>query len=172
MRSSRERGSSTNRGGGRDEVNGDGWSATLGSSGSGGVLKKKSKFVAPECNCGAFAILFMSSTLGNPNRLFYGCPYFKTPAPHCKFFRWLDEYVVSNDQEVSKPALDGCWKQNEGKQIGSTEFDVKVRQLEKRVAELEMQLKETKNTKSGSGFNSTWWMFFAFVFGIVFGHLI
>ncbi|MED6151340.1 hypothetical protein PIB30_081548, partial [Stylosanthes scabra] len=76
MTSSRERWSSSNRGGGREGVNGDGC-GTLGSSGSGNALKKKSKFIAPECNCGTFAILFMSSTLGNPNRLFYGCPYFK-----------------------------------------------------------------------------------------------
>ncbi|MED6122706.1 hypothetical protein PIB30_042422 [Stylosanthes scabra] len=85
MGSSRERWFSSNC---RDGGNSEGWSATLGSSGSAGIgaLKKRSKFVALECNCGVFAILFMSSTLVNPNRLFYGCPYFKTPAPHCKFF--------------------------------------------------------------------------------------
>ncbi|MED6146696.1 hypothetical protein PIB30_036932 [Stylosanthes scabra] len=107
MGSRRERWSSSNRGGGRDGVNGDGWSATLGSSGSAGALKRKSKFLAPECNCGTFAILFMSSTLGNPNRLFYGCPYFKTPAPHCKYFVWLDDYVASCDEEVRKVAIYG-----------------------------------------------------------------
>ncbi|MED6202253.1 hypothetical protein PIB30_103475 [Stylosanthes scabra] len=113
MRSSRERWSSSNRGGGGND---DGWSAALGSSRSAGVgaLKKRSKFVAPKCNCRAFAILFMSSTLGNPNRIFYGCPYFKTPAPHCKLFAWLDEYVASSDQEVNKPALygGGEWRVN------------------------------------------------------------
>ncbi|MED6106333.1 hypothetical protein PIB30_003739, partial [Stylosanthes scabra] len=44
---------------------------------SAGALRKKSKFLAHECNYGTYAILFMSSTIGNSSRLFYGCPYFK-----------------------------------------------------------------------------------------------
>ncbi|MED6193884.1 hypothetical protein PIB30_023406 [Stylosanthes scabra] len=111
MASSRERCYSSNRGGGRDRVNGDGWSGSMGSSGSGSMLKKRSKFVAPECNCGTFAILFMSSTLENPNRLFYGCPYFKTPAPHCKFFKWFDEYVGCSEQELRNRLFQGGGKQ-------------------------------------------------------------
>ncbi|MED6148761.1 hypothetical protein PIB30_055916 [Stylosanthes scabra] len=114
MASSRERWSSLSLSGGRGGMNGDGWSGTLGSSRSGNTLKKKSKFIALECNCGTLAILFMSSTLGNPNKLFYGCPYFKTPTPHCKYFSWLDEYVAGCDQEVSKPIFQGGGKQIEG----------------------------------------------------------
>ncbi|MED6136035.1 hypothetical protein PIB30_052236 [Stylosanthes scabra] len=75
--SSKERWSGSNRDSGRDGGDGEGWSFSKASTQSGGASKKKSKFVAPECNCGAFAILFMSSTSENPNRLFYGCPYFK-----------------------------------------------------------------------------------------------
>ncbi|MED6157644.1 hypothetical protein PIB30_025081 [Stylosanthes scabra] len=171
MGSSRERWSSSNcRGGGNNE----GWSAALSSFGSAGIgaLKKRSKFVAPECNCGAFAILFMSSTLGNPNRPFYGCPYFKTPAPHCKFFAWLDEYVASSDQEVNKTALYGRGKRMEGQQTGSAEFDVKVKELEDRVVGLEMKLRNTKHAKSVSGYMRTWLLLVAFVFGILIGHVI
>ncbi|MED6181904.1 hypothetical protein PIB30_023746 [Stylosanthes scabra] len=113
MGSNRERWPASNRGSGRDVGDGEGWSATKASSGSAGGLKKKSRFVSPECNCGSYAILFMSSTLRNPNRLFYECPYFKTPAPHCKFFKWLDEYVASCDDEVTKPPYIGCGKQLE-----------------------------------------------------------
>ncbi|MED6185499.1 hypothetical protein PIB30_057701 [Stylosanthes scabra] len=69
----------------------------MGSSGSVETLRKKSKFLAPKYNCGAYPILFMSSTIGNFNRLFYGCPYFK-----------------------------GREKQIENQQIESPQFDVKV----------------------------------------------
>ncbi|MED6187670.1 hypothetical protein PIB30_078579 [Stylosanthes scabra] len=110
MASSRERWSSSNHDGGREAVNGNGWSGTLGSSGSDNVSKKRSRFVAPECNYGTFAILFMSSTIGNPNRpnrLFYGCPYFKSNAPHCKFFAWLDDYVACCEKDGSKLVFKG-----------------------------------------------------------------
>ncbi|MED6218542.1 hypothetical protein PIB30_027468 [Stylosanthes scabra] len=172
MASSRERWSSSNRGDGRDGMNGDGWSGTLGSFGSGNALKKKIKFIAPKCNCGTFAILFMSSTLGNPNRLFYGCPYSKTFAPHFKYFAWLDEYVAGCDQEVSKPVFQGGGKQIEGKQSGSAQFDLKVRQLEDRVVGLEMQLRNNKHEKSGSGFTGISFMVFAFVLCIALGNVI
>ncbi|MED6137760.1 hypothetical protein PIB30_067995 [Stylosanthes scabra] len=171
MASSRERWSSSNRGGGRDGVNSDGCS-TLGSSGSGNALKKKSNFIAPECNCGIFAILFMSSILRNPNRLFYEYPYFKTPAPHCNYFAWLDEYVASSDQEVSKPVFKAGGKQIEGQQSGSAQFDDKVRELEDILVGLEMQLRDNKNDKSGSRFIGISFMVVAFVLGIALGNVI
>ncbi|MED6168858.1 hypothetical protein PIB30_015692 [Stylosanthes scabra] len=74
------------------------WSGTCGSgkSGAGGEwIRRKKKFAAPRCNCGAYAILFHSSTSGNPNRLFFGCSNFKTSTLHCRYFAWLDEYVAS-----------------------------------------------------------------------------
>ncbi|MED6216084.1 hypothetical protein PIB30_004109 [Stylosanthes scabra] len=144
----------------------------MGSSGSGNALKKKSKFIAPECNCGTYAILFMSSTCGNPNRLFYGCPYFKTPAPHCGFFKWLDEYVACCGQEMRKPLFQGGGKQFEGLQSGSPQFDPKVYDLEDRVAGLELQLRDNKHASSGSGFNKIAFMVVGFVFGVVFGSVI
>ncbi|MED6126961.1 hypothetical protein PIB30_083541 [Stylosanthes scabra] len=53
---------------------GESFSANAGSNGSsvGGVLKKKKKFIAPLCSCGAYAILFEASTPSNPNRLSLG----------------------------------------------------------------------------------------------------
>ncbi|MED6125923.1 hypothetical protein PIB30_073260 [Stylosanthes scabra] len=173
MGSSREMWSSSNRDGRRGGVNGEGGSATLGSSGSAGAWRKKSKFLAPECNCGTYAILFMSSTLGNPNRLFYVCPYFKTPAPHCKYFAWLDDYVASCEEEVTKHAIHGRGKQiDTQQQTDSAQFERIVRKLENRVIELEMQLRDDKHVKSGSGFSSVSLMVVAFVFGIAFGNLI
>ncbi|MED6201055.1 hypothetical protein PIB30_091283 [Stylosanthes scabra] len=163
MGSSREMWSSSNRDGGRGGVNGEGGSATLGSSESAHALRKKSKFLAPKCNCGTYAILFMSSTLENPNRLFYGCPYFKTPAPHCKYFAWLDDYVASCDEEVTKHAIHGRGKQIDTQQ--QTDFERIVKELEDRVIGLEMQLRDDKHVKSGSGFSSVSLMVVAFVFG-------
>ncbi|MED6191199.1 hypothetical protein PIB30_113806, partial [Stylosanthes scabra] len=32
---------------------------------------------APRCKCGVYAILYLSKTSNNPNRLFFGCPFFK-----------------------------------------------------------------------------------------------
>ncbi|MED6131851.1 hypothetical protein PIB30_013814 [Stylosanthes scabra] len=132
----------------------------MGSSGNGSALKKRSKFITPECNCGTFVVLFMSSTLENPNRLFHGCPYFKTPAPHCKFFAWLDEYVARCGQELRKPLFQGDEKQFERQQSGSPEFDLKVCNLEDRVVGLEKQLRDNKHV------NIIAFMVVAFVFGI------
>ncbi|RYR49616.1 hypothetical protein Ahy_A07g036138 [Arachis hypogaea] len=55
--------------------------------------------ISPKCFCGEHAILFMSKTSSNPNRLFLGCPFYKTDfvqvkQPHCKFFLWLDEHIT------------------------------------------------------------------------------
>ncbi|MED6189109.1 hypothetical protein PIB30_092531 [Stylosanthes scabra] len=32
---------------------------------------------APKCHCGVYAVLYLSKTSTNPNRLFFGCPFFK-----------------------------------------------------------------------------------------------
>ncbi|MED6155855.1 hypothetical protein PIB30_009329 [Stylosanthes scabra] len=33
--------------------------------------------VAPKCDCGVYAVLYLSRTSNNPNRLFFGCPFYK-----------------------------------------------------------------------------------------------
>ncbi|RYR38254.1 hypothetical protein Ahy_A09g043230 [Arachis hypogaea] len=33
--------------------------------------------ISPKCFCGVYAIMFMSKTSNNPNRLFLGCPFYK-----------------------------------------------------------------------------------------------
>ncbi|MED6126387.1 hypothetical protein PIB30_077889 [Stylosanthes scabra] len=49
---------------------------------------------APKCKCGVYAILYLSKTSNNPNRLFFGCPFFKIGGTHCNFFLWLDRHVA------------------------------------------------------------------------------
>ncbi|MED6191999.1 hypothetical protein PIB30_006147 [Stylosanthes scabra] len=154
MENSREMWSSLNRDGGRGGGNGDGWSATLDFSGSAGALRKKSKFFAPECNCGTYAILFMSSTLGILINYFMGAhtsshlqtidSLGQTPAPHYKYFAWVDEYVVSCDEEVIKPIIHGRGKQIVTQQTDSAQFERIVRELENIIVGLEMQLKNDK----------------------------
>ncbi|QHO20638.1 uncharacterized protein DS421_11g339720 [Arachis hypogaea] len=50
--------------------------------------------VAPRCFCGVYAIMYMSKTVSNPNRIFLGCPFYKGKEGHCKFFVWLDEHLI------------------------------------------------------------------------------
>ncbi|RYR58719.1 hypothetical protein Ahy_A05g024606 [Arachis hypogaea] len=45
--------------------------------GSGPKGKDGKDGVAPKCFCGEHAILFMSKTSSNPNRLFFDCPFYK-----------------------------------------------------------------------------------------------
>ncbi|RYR46831.1 hypothetical protein Ahy_A07g032671 [Arachis hypogaea] len=33
--------------------------------------------VVPRCFCGVYAIMYMSKTVSNPNRIFLGCPFYK-----------------------------------------------------------------------------------------------
>ncbi|RYR04828.1 hypothetical protein Ahy_B06g084606 [Arachis hypogaea] len=44
--------------------------------GSGPMGKDGKDGVSPKCFCGEHAILFMSKTSSNPNRLFFNCPFF------------------------------------------------------------------------------------------------
>ncbi|QHO35927.1 uncharacterized protein DS421_9g279490 [Arachis hypogaea] len=50
--------------------------------------------VARRCFCGVYAIMYMSRTIRNPNRVFMGCPFYKGNQPHCKFFLWVDEHLA------------------------------------------------------------------------------
>ncbi|QHO34237.1 uncharacterized protein DS421_9g265220 [Arachis hypogaea] len=50
--------------------------------------------VARRCFCGVYAIMYMSRTSSNPNRIFLGCPFYKGNEPHCKFFVWVDEHLA------------------------------------------------------------------------------
>ncbi|QHN78711.1 uncharacterized protein [Arachis hypogaea] len=136
---------------GRDVVNDESRSATTGSSGSVGPRKtmKKKRFNAPRCYCGTHAILFLSSTELNPNRLFYGCPNFKSSGSHCKYFAWLDDFVALLDFEGSKSLGFDSGKQLEDQHVAAAEMlGGKVRELEHTVHALELQVKRCKHVHS------------------------
>ncbi|KAL4398704.1 hypothetical protein AHAS_Ahas01G0318500 [Arachis hypogaea] len=107
--------------------------------------RNKKKWVAPECNCGTHAILFMSETELNPDRLFFGCLYFKTSAPHCKYFAWLDEYISSFNEDARKNLRFGGLMQNEAHfESHNHVIHDKVKEFDKRLAELEVELYKSK----------------------------
>ncbi|MED6133552.1 hypothetical protein PIB30_029244 [Stylosanthes scabra] len=66
---------------------------------------------APMCHCAVYAVLYLSKTPNNPNRLFFGCPFFKTRINHCKFFLWLDQHaaklgMVAESKSVKEDEVD------------------------------------------------------------------
>ncbi|MED6203254.1 hypothetical protein PIB30_113704, partial [Stylosanthes scabra] len=66
--------------------------------------------VAPKCHCGVYAVLYMSRTTNNPNRLFFGCPFFKNARlSHCKFFLWLDKHT----EQLAKIGARKCAEETE-----------------------------------------------------------
>ncbi|XLR36361.1 uncharacterized protein At4g04775-like [Arachis ipaensis] len=96
------------------------------SNNSGNVGMARKKFTHPSCYCGAHAILFESTTSNNPNRLFFGCSYFKTPSTHCKYFKWLDELITESGYTVVE--------------VQKTKVHGRLKELEDKVKEMEIKL--------------------------------
>ncbi|KAL4365479.1 hypothetical protein AHAS_Ahas07G0110200 [Arachis hypogaea] len=96
------------------------------SNNSGNVGMARKKFIHPTYNCGAYAILFESTTSNNPNRLFFGCSYFKTSSIHCKYFKWLDELITESNYTMVK--------------VLKMEVHGRLKELEKKIKEIEIKL--------------------------------
>ncbi|RYR39941.1 hypothetical protein Ahy_A09g045580 [Arachis hypogaea] len=164
MNNSRERGT------GRDGLNDDG-SIFVSFVGSAEARKKK-RFVALKCNCGIHAILFISSTHLNPNRLFFGCPYFKIAKSHYKYFAWLDEYIaLFEEEQTSDHSLHG-WNPKQNQLLDAVvSMEEKVSKLEDRVSGLELQINNSRHVKCIRGFNYPL-MAVVIVFGVVFANYL
>ncbi|RYR20993.1 hypothetical protein Ahy_B03g066227 [Arachis hypogaea] len=161
MSNSRERGS------GRDASIDQGRSISVSSVSSVGVRKKK-RFVTPKCNCGIHVILFMSSTQSNPNRLSFGCPYFKTAESHCKYFLWLDAYVsLFEEEQINDYSLYGRNPKQNHLLVATVSMEEKVTKLEDRVSGLELQIKNSRHVKCIRDFSYPL-MALMFVFKLVF----
>ncbi|KAL4343317.1 hypothetical protein AHAS_Ahas11G0066300 [Arachis hypogaea] len=135
--------------------------------------RKKKKWVAPKCNCGTHAILFMSGTELNPARLFFGCLYFKISAVHCKFFAWFDEYVSSFNEDTIKSLDFGGLKQNQVQLKGT--FHVvhdKVKEFGKRLTGLKVQFEKSKENLRQSMYSSVGYIVMAFIAGVVISKLL
>ncbi|QHO60213.1 uncharacterized protein LOC110269547 [Arachis ipaensis] len=162
---------SRDRGSGRDVSNDEGRSISVSSVGSAGARKKK-RFVAPKCNYGIHAILFMSSTQSNPNMLFFGCPNFKTAESHCKYFLWLDKYVsLFEEEQIKDDNLYGRNPKQNHLLDAVVSMEEKVTKLEDRVSGLELQMKNSRHVKCNRGFSYSL-MAVVFVFGVVFANYL
>ncbi|RYQ89438.1 hypothetical protein Ahy_B09g096087 [Arachis hypogaea] len=94
--------------------------------------------VSPRCFCGENAILFMSRTSSNLNRLFLGCPFYKVRQPCCKFFLWLDEHVAGLGVGVTRYlGKEGILHGEEP--LRMKEMENKMLLLEKRIEALEVK---------------------------------
>ncbi|MED6223571.1 hypothetical protein PIB30_075259 [Stylosanthes scabra] len=109
------------------------------SSDSVGQPRKK-KFSSPRCHYGSYAIIFQSCTKLNPDRFFLGFPNYNTSQQHCKYFYWLDMLVKENIEEA-----------------GSDRNDIfmarRLKELEQRVMEMDMELKFRGKNDARGGLN-------------------
>ncbi|MED6205304.1 hypothetical protein PIB30_016489 [Stylosanthes scabra] len=99
---------------------------------------KDSDGVAPKCHCGVYVVLYMSRTSSNPNRLFFGCPFFKKAEfPHCRSFRWLDKHIELLARSAKKKCADG--NEDVEQHMAMIGMENRVTKLEERVAAMEMK---------------------------------
>ncbi|MED6171897.1 hypothetical protein PIB30_045148 [Stylosanthes scabra] len=101
----------------------------------GKVGEERDGVVAPKCHCGVYAIIYKSKTISNPNRLFFGCPFFKVSNPHCKYFLWLDKHTAKLGVDVPSRSVDGAEDVDE--HFSRIQMENKVSELERRVTAME-----------------------------------
>ncbi|MED6194982.1 hypothetical protein PIB30_033706 [Stylosanthes scabra] len=97
---------------------------------------EESDGIAPKCRCGVYAILYLSKTPTNPNRLFFGCPFFRGGLPHCRYFLLLDEHISRVRNGVAGKSVEDV-----GEHFATMEFQSRISWLEKRVGCLEQRKK-------------------------------
>ncbi|KAL4394651.1 hypothetical protein AHAS_Ahas02G0173300 [Arachis hypogaea] len=135
---------------------GDSWSYSMNSNESI-VGRRKKRWVSPKCCCGSDAVLFMSGTKSNPNRLFLRCPKFK-----------LDDYVSSLNEHFSKTTSKGVLQKNQQRFEGlSDAVDDKVEDLEMRLIGLENQLGKSREKMGESRCLGLSCSIFAFLIGVM-----
>ncbi|MED6176108.1 hypothetical protein PIB30_084732 [Stylosanthes scabra] len=87
--------------------------------------------VAPKCHCRVYATLYLSKTASKPNRLFFGCPFFRVS---------VGSYLIAS-------SLSGYTAK-----FGEVEEDVKEHlsmiNVESRVTELESRVAATEKKKN------------------------
>ncbi|CAK8542858.1 unnamed protein product [Lathyrus sativus] len=81
---------------------------------------------APICNCEEKCVIFTSKTPKNPNRRFFGCPYFNFEKKmlYCDYFMWEDEFIASQTTMVE---LKETKKEED---VMNSDVEVKVNQFE------------------------------------------
>ncbi|RYR29209.1 uncharacterized protein At4g04775-like [Arachis ipaensis] len=95
-----------------------------------------------------YAILYKSRTASNPNRIFFGCPFFKVKERCCRYFVWLDEHLKKirvMESEALGAVDDVGGVDIEDHVVRSQELEEKIQlvrsqELEKKMKELERKL--------------------------------
>ncbi|MED6212171.1 hypothetical protein PIB30_080612 [Stylosanthes scabra] len=96
---------------------------------------------AHKCHCGVYAVLYLSKTSKNPNKLFFGCPFFKVvvivdAVEPLQVFLWLDQHSTKFGRMAEIPGP----KEEEvdvDEHFGTLKIENRVADLEKRVALIE-----------------------------------
>ncbi|MED6219335.1 hypothetical protein PIB30_034853 [Stylosanthes scabra] len=117
-----------------------GGGASMSSGSTEGVFDSKCRDdrdgVAPKCYYGVYAILYRSRTRNNPNRLFFGCPFFRQGStPYCSFFMWLDKHCAQLG--ILKAVKDGAGAEDVNDHFAVIKVEDRVALLENKVAAME-----------------------------------
>ncbi|MED6126843.1 hypothetical protein PIB30_082418 [Stylosanthes scabra] len=91
---------------------------------------------APKCHCGVYAVLYLSKTSNNPNRLFFGCSFFKIRLNHCKFFLWLDQHAA-NIERVADRKIVKEEEDDVDEHFWRLDIEKRVSDLEDKIASIE-----------------------------------
>ncbi|KAL4326678.1 hypothetical protein AHAS_Ahas13G0024100 [Arachis hypogaea] len=106
-------------------------SADSGTTGIGRGRLRKGEH--PKCFCRTLAVICRSRTAENPNRFFFGCPYFKEKQGYCEFFAWFDEifgYAMEDVVEGHRLASVDTGAGDEGVVRLNDGLEDRVKQLE------------------------------------------
>ncbi|XLR13812.1 hypothetical protein S83_041750 [Arachis hypogaea] len=106
-------------------------SADSGTTGFGrGRLRKEEH---PKCFCRTLAVICRTRTVENPNKLFFGYPYFKEKQGYCEFFAWFDEifgYAMEDVVEGNRLASVDTSAGDKGVVSLNDGLEYRVKQLE------------------------------------------
>ncbi|XP_058740095.1 uncharacterized protein At4g04775-like [Vicia villosa] len=108
---------------------------------------------APICNCEEKCVIFISKTPKNPNRRFFGCPYFNFQEKmlYCDYFMWEDEFIASQvELHETKKERD----------VMNSDVEVKVNQfesdMEHKINVLERDIEVMKFQSESQGKRGKW----------------
>ncbi|MED6121287.1 hypothetical protein PIB30_028661 [Stylosanthes scabra] len=90
----------------------------------------------PKFHCGVYAVLYLSKKANNPNRLFFGCPFFKVRLNHCKFFLWLDTHAAKFGRVATDDGLKGE-EEAVDEHFANISIEKRISNLEDKLASIE-----------------------------------
>ncbi|MED6174827.1 hypothetical protein PIB30_072730 [Stylosanthes scabra] len=83
--------------------------------------------------------LYLSKTTKNPNRLFFGCPLYKSSHNHCNFFLWLDRHLAMFGKKEQFKGVED--EEDVSEHFAKMKLELKLADLEERVSAIEKKKK-------------------------------